>query len=289
MDQKEIEALVDRLEVYARKHPSAYKLRVGLLAALGYSFLVGTIVGVLLLIAGVVYIGAVNIVVIYFLVIPIGAAAVVLRSMFVQFAKPSGHRLRYADAPPLFDLVKRIRKATNGPKVHKLLLSGDFNASIVQRPRLGMLGWRENYLIIGLPLLHGLAPDEVRAVIAHEFGHLSRNHGAFSGWIYRVRQTWDQVGVNFRTHRRYGSVLFEWFFNWYAPYFVAYSYVLARTREYDADRSSVVLTGKQAAARYLIKLELKERGLNEEFWPEFLSRANTQPEPPADAFTEMLQ
>jgi hypothetical protein len=39
----------------------------------------------------------------------------------------------------------------------------------VQRPRLGVFGWQENYLMVGLPLLRGLSPDEVRAVNEVQF------------------------------------------------------------------------------------------------------------------------
>ena len=49
MEEKEFVALVDELEGYARQNPGAYKLRVTLLTALGYIFLIGSVVIVLLL------------------------------------------------------------------------------------------------------------------------------------------------------------------------------------------------------------------------------------------------
>jgi tetratricopeptide (TPR) repeat protein len=152
-----------------------------------------------------------------------------------------------------------------------------------------MLGWPKNYLLVGLPLLRALSPMDVRAVIAHEFGHLSGNHGKFSGWIYRVRQTWTQIMQNVDQHGRFGSGILKRFFDWYAPYFGAYSFVLARAQEYEADRCSVAVVGKRNAARALINLELRESALNENFWPSFYKRADKQPEPPGDAYTEMLQ
>jgi Zn-dependent protease with chaperone function len=288
MEEKEFSALVDRLEVYARKSPGAYKLRVALLAALGYVFLMAVVVAIGVLAFAVIYFGSLNWLVIKVLAIPLGIAAIVLRSLWVEFPEPDGHQLQYDDAPRLFDLAKSTREATTGPKLHKLLLTDEFNASIVQRPRLGMFGWHENYLIVGLPLLRGLSPDEVRAVIAHEFGHLSGKHGAFSSWIYRVRLTWEQVLLKMRQEQRFGSGIFESFFKWYAPYFSAYSYVLARSREYEADRMSVQLCGKESAAGALIKIDLRNKSLNNEFWPAFLNRATKEAEPPKEPFNEML-
>jgi Zn-dependent protease with chaperone function len=289
MDEKKFVALISRLEVYARQNPGAYKLRVGLLAALGYFVLFGTLAAVLLLVGACVYFGIGNLALLKFLFVPIAIAAVVLRSLWVEFPKPEGYRLRPSDAPRLFELVSRIRTATKGPKVHKILLTDELNAAILQRPRLGMFGWYENYLIIGLPLLHGLSPDEVRAVIAHEFGHLSGKHSAFSGWIYRVRQTWFQVLSNAEKHRRHAGDFLQRIFNWYVPYFSAYSFVLARATEFEADRCSVVLSGRQNAARALINVELKQRALHEEHWPEFYRGADTQAEPPEAVFSSMLE
>ncbi|HEX6047312.1 MAG TPA: M48 family metallopeptidase, partial [Pyrinomonadaceae bacterium] len=288
MEQNEFVSLVEGLEAYAREHPAAYKFRVGMLAALGYVMLLGTVLVVLLLIGVCLFFGAVNFVVIKFLIIPIGFAAVILRSMWVKFPKPEGHRLAQADAPRLFEVIQRIRIATKGPKVHKVLLTGDFNASIVQRPRLGILGWQENYLMVGLPMLNALSPDEMRAIIAHEFGHLSGQHGTFSAWIYRVQQTWVQVLHNMQQNQRYGTELFERFFNWYSPYFSAYSFVLNRATELEADRYSVILAGRQNAARALINSELKQRALDAEHWPEFFYGADTRPDPPEKIFSVML-
>lgn len=288
MEEKEFVALVDELEGYAHQNPGAYKLRIALLAALGYVFLISIVLIVLILVAVVIYYARLNWLIIKILLIPLGIAGIVLRSLWVEFPEPDGQELRYEDAPRLFDLAKSIREETQGPRLHKILLTDEFNAAIVQRPRLGVFGWQENYLIVGLPLLRGLSPDEVRAVLAHEFGHLSGKHSAFAAWIYRVRHTWDQVLSRMRAEQRFGSGIFESFFNWYAPYFNAYSFVLARSREYEADRTSVQLCGKENAAGALIKLQLRDKALSEEFWPAFFRRANKDTQPPTETFGEML-
>ncbi len=83
--------------------------------------------------------------------------------------------------------------------------------------------------------------------------------------------------------------MFERFFQWYAPYFEAYTFVLSRAHEYEADRCAVAASGKEHLACALIKLELRDRFINEEFWPELHGRADTQPEPPAEGFSELLQ
>jgi len=48
--------------------------------------------------------------------------------------------LEREQAPELFDLIHEVTTALNGPKVHHVLLSDEFNASIVQIPQFGMFG-----------------------------------------------------------------------------------------------------------------------------------------------------
>ena len=289
MQEKEFVALVDQLELYQRQNPTMYRLRVALLAALGYLLLFGVVFGVLLFIAVVILLRLVNILVIQILILFLGAAFIILRSLWIKFPEPDGHELNPEDAPGLFALVDEVRVATGGPTLCKILLTGEYNAGIVQRPRLGVFGWHENYLRVGLPLLRALSLNDVRAVLAHEFGHLSGSHGKFTGWIYRVRQTWTQVLANIKQHPRYGLEVFERFFNWYAPYFNAYTFVLARAQEYEADSCSVAVSGKEDAARALINLELKGRALSEDFWPAFYNRADKESQAPRDTFASMLQ
>ena len=74
-----------------------------------------------------------------------------------------------------------------------MLLTGDFNAAIVQHPRFGIFGGTRNYLMLGLPLMQSLSPAEFQAVVAHEFGHLWGAHGRFGAWIYRLRTGWARL------------------------------------------------------------------------------------------------
>jgi tetratricopeptide (TPR) repeat protein len=84
------------------------------------------------------------------------------------------------------------------------------------------------------------------------------------------------------------SFLFEPFIRWYAPYLNAYSFVLARAQERQADEYSLELAGKKVAAVSLVRLTIKERALMENFWPNFFRQAKEQPKTPPDPFVQML-
>jgi Zn-dependent protease with chaperone function len=288
MNQEKFSALVDHLEEYAREHPVRYKIRVGALAAAGYIYIFAVVIILLLLVATVLFYVRFNWLILKILWIPLVLIGVALRSLWVTFPEPEGLHLKQEDAPALFDLVREVEQAVQSPHVHQILLTDDFNAGVVQIPRLGIFGWQKNYLLVGLPLMQALSTDQFRAVLAHEMGHLSGAHSRFSGWIYRVRQTWIQIVTRLQMERRHGSFIFERFLNWYAPFFNAYSFVLARRQEYEADARAVELAGREHAASALINIELKGRFLAEDFWPNFYKQADRQSEPPADVFTRFV-
>jgi len=280
--------LVERLEHRSQSDPRGYRRRVCLLAALGYAYLGLTLAAVAGLSAAVVYFAVTGPALLLKLLIPLGALAlVVLRALWIRVEPPEGIPVRRADAPELFALVDGLRAKVDGPKVHSVLLDGELNASIVQVPRLGVLGPQRNYLVLGLPLLQALPPDEFSAVLAHELGHLSRSHGRFSAWIYRVRRTWSQLLDTLEEKRSWGTFVFRRFFEWYAPYFNAYSFVLARAHEYEADAASARAAGNRASGLALANLSVAGRYLDESYWPGLYERASREPRPPESAFVPM--
>jgi Zn-dependent protease with chaperone function len=288
MEENKLAALIRPLEDFAAKHPGAYKMRVALLATVGYAYLLLVVSVLLGIIVTVVFYASINFVVIKILWIPLVLVGIVLRSLWITIPVPDGMELEREQAPELFDLIHEVTTALNGPKVHHVLLSDEFNASIVQIPQFGMFGWLHNYLVVGLPLLRAFTPVQFRAVLAHEVGHLSGKHGRFSGWIYRLRQSWIEVLTNVHYDKHYASFLFEPFLNWYAPYLNAYSFVLARAQERHADEYAVELAGREVTAVMLARFPLKQRELTEHFWPKFFNESKEQPKAPRDPFERML-
>jgi Zn-dependent protease with chaperone function len=280
MNDRQFNTLIQKLEKYARVNPSGYNLRVGLLAALGfgYIFLVFALLCTIFWLLGLKEIS-------FFLVLAIA------QLLCIGFFKPSGMKITRQEAPKLFALIDELTAALKTPKFDHILLDTQQNAGVLQVPRFGFLlvGWQQNYLFLGLPLMQSLSPEQFRAIVAHELGHLSGNHSRFSGWIYQLRHTWFNLVEQFQANGQRGSLLFSKFFNWYEPFFRAYSFVLARNNEYEADRCAAELAGTHNAAEALINLEIKTHYLQEHFWRTFYKQAIDHPEPPDKTITKMLQ
>ncbi|MFZ5557534.1 MAG: M48 family metalloprotease [Pseudomonadota bacterium] len=285
------EQLVERAEAKVAADPAGYRLRVGLLALLGYAVLFGLAAGLVLLIGGAAW-GAVASTAFLVLllknklIIPLLVMLWVLaRSLWVRIDAPDGRRLTRREFPELFDEIDALRKRLAVPAIHRVVLTEEFNAAMSQTPRLGVLGWQRNTLVLGLQLLMTLSPGQARAVLAHEFGHLSGNHSRFNGWIYRLRVTWYRAMEAFDASGGWGTGLVRRFFDWYAPTFDAYSFALARANEFEADAMSAEVTSRAAAAQALVCSHVVGDVIGERYWDPLIARADTEAEPAAAPFT----
>ena len=252
------EDLVKQLEQVARDHPQHYRLQVGGLAILGYLYILliftGLGLGLWILRQLCIAFDQEEILSSLYLIALI-VALVILRMFWLTIPKPKGIELTPEMAPHLFKITQELAQNLQTPPIHQILIIEDLNAAILQRPRLGILGWFENTLLLGLPLLQVLSPPQVKAVIAHELGHLSGNHSQFRNWIYRIRRTWLELSGRVDQQDATGW-FFKRFFQWYGPFFNAYSFVLARANEYEADQIAAQQAGINPAAEALIRTNL---------------------------------
>src|SRR5262249_7727554 len=142
-------------------------------------------------------------------------------------------------------------------------------------------------LIIGLPLMKALTREQLAAVLAHEFGHLAGGHGRLANWIYRLRFGWIRLAQALQERNSFGSFAFRPFFKWYAPYFSAVSFPLARANEYEADAASARLTSPTAAAAALTGVNVIGTVLQARYWPNLLRNADRVAQPSFAPFAEM--
>ena len=285
--------LIERAEAEILRSPGAYRRKLALLAALGYAYLLGILILTIGLIVVCVFAATKSTVFTVLLLkhnlgIFLGALTYVLiKALWVRLDPPSGHGLNRQDFPILYHQIDELGKSLKAPKIHEILLTHEFNAGIQQTPRLGVFGWYRNTLILGLPLLLGLSKPQCIAVIAHEFGHLTGNHNRFNGWIYRVRTSWWRIMEAFNQAGGAAAIIFGRFFDWYAPYFNAYSFALARANEYQADAVSARVTSNSVVASALLQTNLLSTLLETEYWDKIDQQAAFSSSVPKSTYTEL--
>ncbi|MEH2204583.1 MAG: M48 family metallopeptidase [Nostoc sp.] len=293
----QFDSLIERTEKFARKHPNLYRLQVALFALLGYGYLLFMLVFLLspaILVLGLVILKQPFNIWAWFYVIIISFPGVqfaigTLPALLRNSSPIYGKCLSRSQFPKLFSLIDELQVKVKVTSLKKVLLTAEFNASVIQVPRLGIFGWYDNYLILGLPLVASLSCDELKAVLIHELAHLSGNHSQFDRWIYLLRQTLaDTVKHMQQVNEGHPSIFITPFVKWYIPFFNAYSFVLARINEYDADKCALKLAGSETCAVSLIKMQLTGGFALHTFWPNLYQQVEHKPQPPADAYTKLL-
>lgn len=272
--------LIARLETLAVERPRSHAARVLAAGLLGYMVLAAMLLAALAMVGGIVAVlfvfpaaigGAIK------LLIPIGGIALtLLLALRVRWPAPDGVAVSAGESPELHHTVDRLRAATRGPRIHEIRITGAMNAAITQVPRAFPLPAR-NLLFLGLPLMQALTLREVEAVIAHEIGHFTGRHGRTASFVYHIRTRWAQLSE--RLPEGIAAGLLRRFFGWYGPWFAAYSFVLARQQEYEADARAAAIVGADAMAQALIRTECAAARW-QAGWTAIWSQATERTDPP---------
>ena len=285
---EEWERLATRFDEEARRDPDRYRRKVGRFVTLGYAVVGAWVLLLLALVAGLVAVAAGLPILLIKLGWPLLILVFVLvRSLWIRIEPPPGVRIRRKDAPALFDTIDELNGRVRGPKVHEVVVDGEFNAAVVQRPRPGLVFGSRNSLVLGLPYLQAATPEEVRSTVAHELAHLSSNHGRLGTRLYRVEMTWWKLLQQLEEKRRFGTGLARRFLSWYLPRLDARAFPLKRAQEREADRLASDAAGKEATASSLAALAIAAPWVASEYWPSLFDRVRREQAPPASAFTEL--
>lgn len=289
----EFEYLISSAELDIHQNPRAYQIKVALFALLGYAVILGMLALLLAMIGGIAWVAMAGKAVLLMLlakkiifVIPV-MIFIIVKALWVTFDPPKGYELKAKEYPALFKELKYLTKKLATPPIHQVILTPEYNAGILQTPRLGIFGWYKNTLFLGLELLMSMTPEQARSVIAHELGHLSGKHSRFSGWIYRIRLSWQRIMDGLDVDDNMGVNLMRWFFDWYAPKFAAYSFALARANEYEADKIAAKLTSRQVTAEALVNSHIVHDYLSENYWRPFFKNADETPQPAVSPYREL--
>lgn len=152
---------------------------------------------------------------------------------------PPGPRLLPEKHPRLFAELRAIAKATGQAMPAEVYLDHDVNAWVAQRGGVMGIGSRR-VMGLGLALLRVLSVSELRAVLAHEFGHYYGGDTKLGPWVYKTRSA---IG---RTIVSLGGGALQAPFVWYGNMFLRVTHAVSRRQEYTADRVAAGVAGRAA-------------------------------------------
>lgn len=157
-----------------------------------------------------------------------------------RFEEP-GPRLDPSDQPELHALVREVAETTGQQSPDDVYLAADVNAGVTDTG--GLFGSGRRVLIVGLPLMDALTVGQLRAVLAHEFGHYYGGDTRLGPWFFRTRDAIERT----LGHLAEAGSLWQIPFVRYGNFFLRRSAMISRQQEFEADELAARAAGKEAA------------------------------------------
>ncbi|MEQ1557955.1 MAG: M48 family metallopeptidase [Methyloglobulus sp.] len=203
---------------------------------------------------------------------------------FKKHNQAKGYELTAQSCPVLFEELDQLREKQPAPHLHKIILNHEHSCSLQIVPYFTFLGVHQYTLSLSMEQLLIISPDEMRTVLAHEWGHLAGKHD-----VLAVRMT------NIISYMKFYIYVLEKFrFVKLLDYMerllinlVAYKIVLARQDEYLADAVSAKLTNTKETAKCLTTCCVIGNWLAEQYWLPLYDLARILPKPELTPFTTL--
>lgn len=205
--------------------------------------------------------------------------------IFVKHKPDRSHLIEITrfEEPKLFAFIDEIVNAVKTDFPKKIYLSSDVNASVFYDSTFWsmFLPIKKN-LQIGVGLINSVSELELKAILAHEFGHFSQRSMKVGSYVYNVNQIihnmlYDNNSYNLIA-QRWGNVngYFAFFSNlaikivegiqWilrqvYDVVNISY-HALSRQMEFHADAVAASVTGSKPLITSLLRLDLADHSFN---------------------------
>ena len=178
-------------------------------------------------------------------------AGIIMWSILPRFDKfrAPGPQLTESDQPELFALLKSVANDAGEAMPSEVFLLSDVNAWVAQRG--GVLGVGSRRIMgVGLPVLQILNVTELRAVLAHEFGHYYGGDTRLGPLVYNMRAA---MGRTIHNLARRNSIL-QAPFVWYGTGALKLTQDVSRRQEHSADELAARLAGPEHLSDALRKI-----------------------------------
>ncbi len=265
--------LVFRVETLADKNPRAYLILALIAAVAGYAYLL--------------FSPAVVLTTFYFLHemipavksnqdwAPIGVISLIailfiyssVRTVQLKFSHVKGLKLTKEMTPDLYEVISEVRSHFKRPKIKNVVITEKFECRIESIPRLGIPVASFNTLVIGLPLLQTMSPEDFRYELSRCIGQHSKILPSLTLFVYKSHNLWTMYNESLGKYKKFGTSPLRWFFKTYSRLFGIIAAPAIRMEELEADLFALEYINEKDVFEALKSEAISRTLLNTHYWP----------------------
>jgi len=183
----------------------------------------------------------------FVLIAGIYTLAAVVRSLFVRVKNEDpGRPLTPEEMPALWELAREVAQRLNTRPVDAIFFTPGVEIGVFERGSLykRLRNQGQRYLILGMGALSGLTQGQLRAILAHEYGHFSNRDTAGGNLVQLVQRSLYTIARNL-AHAGLATWYNPawWFVNIYKRIFLRITLGASRLQEILADRLAALAYG----------------------------------------------
>lgn len=185
----------------------------------------------------------------------------------INFAAIPGLEIKRKSALVLYKLLHDIQQYYPKAKIKQIIVSGNFELKLVKVPFTGIPLFHRNVLVVGMPLMMTLSPNQFQCLCTREIIQYSNNRPFSATWINQLRDTWNRYRVTLKPQSCIGHQVLYWFFYIYSPLYNVFSLPARLSDELNADRNALDLVNSDELLSALQASMRANNYLRKDFWP----------------------
>lgn len=180
---------------------------------------------------------------------------------------PQGLMLQAEKIPDLIKMVDEINRHFKYPKIHKVVISPDYEMEIIKIPRWGIPVWSRNTLMIGLPMLLCLSPKQFDCMVARKIGQFSKSENLLTNFLYQLRSTWSQYARSYSRQKSLDGQILYWLFTTFSFIYSAISVYVVRQEEIHADNYALEFHNHEDVREMITADAVYASFIKDNYWP----------------------
>ncbi|MCW8936099.1 MAG: hypothetical protein OQK98_15410 [Gammaproteobacteria bacterium] len=278
--EKKIDAVVQHIERLVTKFHRTYLVLIGLFALIGYTFVLLfpalALLSINSLYEALIANGDINWKSVFTWLLTLLLSVQLSYRMFITRPVPAvGFTMPESKIPRVYEVIDQVQSHFKRPVIHRVIISANYELDIVKTPRWMLPVWSSNTLVIGLPLMICLSPEQFEHMLARRIGQYSKQNNMMTNWIYQLNGIWQQYSYIYSKQKSIESLILKLFYTMYSALYKKFSVYAARSDEFNADAYAMEMYSHDVICEMITADAFSRWYLEKRFWPA-IEKANLE-------------